>query len=325
MKMGLGMLPIISVKKQQSSWKDPLWWDIYNIIKNDETPGYIAKFIYLFSDEWMTINLQGADAYRTSDGAFYQATSLNEKIVHTWQPTASKPDSTGHGTRYIIRYWKSATASSLTIGISPNNVGGYPIYMIAKDATISTGNFPSISYVLKGYDHINCKYNGSSLSAFFNNNNHLSLVHIPNDWEFTGNIVTVGNAFNCPRFTKIDYSSIPMESVTGNGAPIVQISANSVTEMVGTVINLAGRTNEYLLNATNLVEARFANINCNFSFNNGSSLISKATLESIKAALVDRTGLEPLVFNAYTNGRTFPQEWWDEIRAKNWTVTGTFE
>lgn len=315
---------ILEISGGSSDWKDPLWWDIYNIIANDDTPGYIAKFIYLLDDSWMTMDLQGADAYRLSDGTFYEAPSTTVKISHKWLEHAYKPDSSGGKTKYLIRYWKSSNASTGgSVGTGTNAVGAWPIYMVAKDSTISTSSFPSSSYILKGYDHINCQYSGSGVTTFFSNSNHLSLVYVPDTgWNFTSDITTIGSAFSSPLLKVIDYTMFGTSQLTATGQPSPGSSASSIEKLLG-VINMQGRTTVYTLRGNNIREARFSNIDCSFTATE-SSVLSKETLESIKDALSDRTGQTSLTLSVGHNGRTFPKEWWDEIRAKNWTVGGVF-
>lgn len=319
---GLSSVEVTANVVADADWKDPEWWDIYNILAADETPGYIAKIIYLFTDEWAFIDLQGANAYRLSDGTFYKNMTPSSKTRHTWNESAYKPDSTGHRTKWLIRYWTSEIPSNLTLGPGANTVGAWPVYMVAKDSVISANVFPSSSYILKGYDHINCQYSGTSANAFFGGGNHLSLSHIPDDWVFTQPITSISTAFSYPLAEKIDYTVFdPGTILISTGAPTPN-SSPACREIVGTV-DLRGRTSNYTMSPNNLVEARFANIDCAFSIS-ASSILSKATLESMKTALSDRTGKTALVLAVGENGRTMPPEWWDEIRAKNWTITGTF-
>ena len=84
-----------------NTWKpDSTWWDIETAIKNDTTEGYNGSYIVLVSNTEISTVLEGANAYRTSDGAFYTA-----GCTHTWDTSKDKESAGGMKTRYIIYYF----------------------------------------------------------------------------------------------------------------------------------------------------------------------------------------------------------------------------
>ena len=91
------------------TWKpNPTWWDIKTILEND-TRDYAYKIAYLFKNTKSSesgLNLNG-QAYATSDGAFYETSSL----THTWDLSKDKPcyidGKEAYKTRYVIVYSNS--------------------------------------------------------------------------------------------------------------------------------------------------------------------------------------------------------------------------
>lgn len=94
-------LKILASDPASNTWKpDSTWWDIETVIKNDTTEGYNGSYIVLVSDAELTTVLGGANAYRTSDGAFYTA-----GCTHAWNTNKDKDSAGGMKTRYIIYYF----------------------------------------------------------------------------------------------------------------------------------------------------------------------------------------------------------------------------
>ncbi len=94
---------ISEISTHSGGWQpQPDWWDIETIIREDDTPEYAEKpkAIELLIDGDDVTELKLAQAYRTSDGAFYPASGVS----HTWDKTKDKPCSEGYKTRYVIYY-----------------------------------------------------------------------------------------------------------------------------------------------------------------------------------------------------------------------------
>jgi len=90
-------------------WCPPAGWpDIKKILQEDTTPGFGGKYIQLITDHYDTINLTGALAYRTSDGAFYSANT-----THTWDRLQDVPSTLGYKTRLVIYYTNASSAIDL--------------------------------------------------------------------------------------------------------------------------------------------------------------------------------------------------------------------
>lgn len=96
-------LPVVSAPEDTYNYHpNPAWWDIKTIIENDEVPeGYVAVAAFLLVDSPYKTTLDVYDAYKTSDGMFY-----NSAAEHIWDTTKDKDSGEGYKTRYIIAYVK---------------------------------------------------------------------------------------------------------------------------------------------------------------------------------------------------------------------------
>ena len=96
-------LPVVSAPEDTYNYHpNPAWWDIKTIIENDEVPeGYVAVAAFLLVDSPYKTTLDVYDAYKTSDGMFY-----NSAAEHIWDTTKDKDSGEGYKTRYVIAYVK---------------------------------------------------------------------------------------------------------------------------------------------------------------------------------------------------------------------------
>ncbi len=96
-------LPVVSAPEDTYNYHpNPAWWDIKTIIENDEVPeGYVAVAAFLLIDSPYKTTLDVYDAYKTSDGMFY-----NSAAEHIWDTTKDKDSGEGYKTRYVIAYVK---------------------------------------------------------------------------------------------------------------------------------------------------------------------------------------------------------------------------
>lgn len=96
-------LPVVSAPEDTYNYHpNPAWWDIKTIIENDEVPeGYVAVAAFLLVDSPYKTTLDVFDAYKTSDGMFY-----NSAAEHVWDTTKDKDSGEGYKTRYVIAYVK---------------------------------------------------------------------------------------------------------------------------------------------------------------------------------------------------------------------------
>lgn len=149
----------------------PDWWDIKTILEND-TRNYAYKVIYLYTNATIAENelaLNG-QAYATSDGAFYETTTL----THTWDLSKDKPcyidGIEAYKTRYIIVYSNSFA--------QPKNNQHSLLYFYGLD-TSSLINFMNIfsnCYSLQAIPSLDTSKASSMYGAF---ENCYSLQYVP--------------------------------------------------------------------------------------------------------------------------------------------------
>lgn len=97
-------LPVVTPSAPTNKWApNPTWWPVKDILENHQAPeGYIAVAIFLLAATTYQTALQGWDAYRTSDGAWYP-----NNTIHVWDTTKDKECDEGYKTRYLIVYKKT--------------------------------------------------------------------------------------------------------------------------------------------------------------------------------------------------------------------------
>ena len=91
------------------------WWDIEQIIRDDVQGSYQYKVIELISDSFPETELTGAQAYKTSDGAFYGGNATHAWNVSQDRQAYDDGGSATYKTRYIIKYYTDENID-LTIG-----------------------------------------------------------------------------------------------------------------------------------------------------------------------------------------------------------------
>ena len=90
---------------------DEGWIDIEKILDED-TENYPSKMIILYPGTDVSINLKGANFYRTSDGTTYAAESLTAAKEHTWDRSFDKIDEVSQERyRYVIYYFSDSEAN----------------------------------------------------------------------------------------------------------------------------------------------------------------------------------------------------------------------
>lgn len=112
----IGQLPELPVDDWQPN---PTWWDIEKILEED-TRDYAFKAIFLYMDNEASIYLQGAEAYATSDGAFY-----TEDSDHVWDTFKDRQcvenGRETYKTRYVIVYSQRVCTRLPITNVNPNN------------------------------------------------------------------------------------------------------------------------------------------------------------------------------------------------------------
>lgn len=139
-----------------AEWKpNPTWWDIEKILEED-TRDYPAKAIMLLyaNDVEEEIFEYSANAYATSDGAFYELESAGS-VTHNWDLTKDKPciedGVEAYKTRYLIAYYNASQIPAIK--------DKYKIIYLTTKSEAGT--------VLNGKDQF---YNAYSLEAIKNYN-----------------------------------------------------------------------------------------------------------------------------------------------------------
>ena len=178
-------------------WKpNDSWWDIESILKADTTEGYVGKLILLISDLKDSTFLSGANAYRTSDGKFYEANA-----THVWDTSKDKDSTDGYKTRYIIYYFTAAFGAPDLSGLIEARylVSSSDISIVAAPDYWQGNNYKSISIPteLRGIKTIN----GAKLYASISRDNTSDYIrHL----EYLSPIYSV-NTFTQNYFNSRDY------------------------------------------------------------------------------------------------------------------------
>lgn len=127
---------------------NPTWWDIEQILKDDEDEEFPYKVVVLFNSSMIDKNSDTAtyryaingmwrfDKITTSDGATYTrkyiASTGTENVVHTWDRTKDKDcyidGKLAYKTRYVIYYGRD----SMPDGLFGNTPYGSLLYMIVN-------------------------------------------------------------------------------------------------------------------------------------------------------------------------------------------------
>lgn len=308
--------------------KDPLWWDIKSIIEADATPGYIAKMAVLFNDSSLELAVSGADAYRMSDGAFYETTPAT-LIAHAWSPAGIKPDSTGGHSKYIIRYYRAATISTSsatqpsfgTATAINRAIGGWPIGIVCKDASIFMQNFLTNNYSLVFYDHVNCVYTGTNATGFVGGANCFCLQGVPESINYPSPFPTVMSGMYSSRVLK----SISVDGWNWSriGATITAYFANMyLLDTIEGVIDLSTVTTWGACLGSSYMLRFFTIRNCGISITLPSSVISYDTLHDlIWNGLKDMSGQTAPTLNVSQSWKALLPEDIAELTRKNWILS----
>ena len=202
----------------EAEWQpNPTWWDIKTILEND-TRDYTYKAVILLLNNDKSTTLKGGIAYATSDGSFYETSS----VTHTWDKTQDKQcydtDIPTYKTRYYIIY----SDAPITIALQPqllyfvcskdlfNNKTDmsymlYNLYLLHSIPELDTSNVTNMSYMfnncfsLKSIPELNTS-NVTDMAHMFKA--CYSLQRIPE--LDTSNVTNVSNMFNnCPALQSI--------------------------------------------------------------------------------------------------------------------------
>ncbi len=302
---------------------DPLWWDVKAIIEADETPGYVASMIVLCRDDWQQSIMAGADAFRTSDGAFYELPNQTTLVTHNWVPSAYQVDSAGARTKYIIRYYKTATIANPGFGNNTNAsakaLGAWPIGIICKDASIAASGWLQNNYSLVFYDHINCVYTGTSVANMLGAANCYCLQSIPGDWSFASAINTFGSAFTSRSLKTLDLTSFDFANLTATSFTSFLSNLYLLEQIEGTVDCSKATAMGSLLGQSYMLRiATFRNIKLSWTL--VSSVMSLESMDDlIRNGLVDLTGKTAQTLTSGSNNVLT-----EELRAiatsKNWII-----
>lgn len=127
-------------------------WDLLNELNNHQRKDYPYCWGIMFSDAYDSVELNGADAYYTSDGAFYESNTTHEFV--------DNPSKIG---RYIIYYYRDPdywVNPSITNLIRLICFSGKPKFNVGRSINLNMIE----SYVKEPYDLYNNEFN-------FNSNN----------------------------------------------------------------------------------------------------------------------------------------------------------
>ncbi len=296
----------------EDPWQpDPLWWDIRSIIQADETPGYVAKLIYLTEACTLASDFTGANAYRTSDGAFYAAESPTAIVPHIWHPSGFKPTSLCGMTRWVIRYHATNTISA-----TPDFKSEWPYYAIVKDAKITTGSWFPNTYVMQAFDFINTTMTSTTMNALCATNASC-LQRIP-----AINYAAVTNltgAFNGSVLRDFDVSTVDFTKFTS--------FANILKDMrylirVKGVMNLAKGLPmaSFMTGLFSLRSFTVRNLKVNWNISNGSQLTRETLLDLLNNGLADLTGQTAQTLTLGFNLRNLTEDEKAVATNKNWIL-----
>lgn len=169
-------LPVVSAPEDTYNYHpNPAWWDIKTIIENDDVPeGYVAVAAFLLIDSPYKTTLDVYDAYKTSDGMFY-----NSAAEHIWDTTKDKDSGEGYKTRYVIAYVKKDSDRWLGKMLCARNTKQGAFYAIPVGCLGMTWNcpvfvslecpdegFPMDSYDLNDAHKIECSRDKVSYNTY---------------------------------------------------------------------------------------------------------------------------------------------------------------
>lgn len=119
-----------TIETVRDEWQpQPDWWDIEEIIKNDNEE-YVGKIICLLSDGETTSTFEALSSSKivTSDGSTYSGETT---YTHTWDVSYDKPCSKGYKTRYVIYYYDTSTPQVASLYYK--GIPQASLYVIFKD------------------------------------------------------------------------------------------------------------------------------------------------------------------------------------------------
>jgi len=176
---------ILDVPAGGGGWQPSDWPDIKAILQADTTPGYGGKYIQLITDHYDTTTLTVSAnvlAYRTSDGAFYTATT-----THMWDKELDIPGERGGNTRWVIGYTPEVSAPVL-----PDNVLWVVLDLMLSIPGAQTQN----KRLLRRFEFLGEKNISPTLTNIVNLfGGCYSLTHIPEKLDFS-KVVSMSSAFN---------------------------------------------------------------------------------------------------------------------------------
>jgi surface protein len=243
------------------------WWDIEQIVRDDIQGTYQYKVIELISDSFPETDLTGAQAYKTSDGAFYEGNA-----THIWNVAEDRQayDDDGNATyktRYIIRYYTSENIN-LTLATEC-------LYFVVDKAKFSNSGLGTSTPANAKKNLLSFKLiNGANLQLGVTDINSMfyncySLTSIP--LFDTSNVTNMGSMFyNCHSLTSIplfdtsnvrDMSSMFRSCYSLKSVPLFDTS--NVTDMSCMFWSCDSFTSIPLFDTSNITDMSYMFYSCN--------------------------------------------------------------
>ena len=204
------------------------WPDIHAIVESDVQSGYSYKYIYLLADDYTYLNLivdSDAIAFKTSDGAFYTATT-----THNWNTALDFDCSEGYKTRWVIVY---TNTENITVSL-PYEVLWLDMYSARGSKSGYTG-----PYRLRAVDGL-VQSGLTDLSFMFAN--CTSLTRVPDVLDLSSAIALSGMFADCTSLTRVpdvlDLSSA--EDLSGMFANCTSLTRVPDVLDISSAIDLSG-------------------------------------------------------------------------------------